>query len=281
MTQTPINRHAILISDRDRQQLLDLLQWLYTTRLDLVEQIRAEDGPQEQPTRWSTLKACLGELWDLARVHPDSLHGHYRVTPELKKSARATAAAMTASNWIDAAGGMPIFFFAAKSFTLIPALGFSLVMTALVLHFGNALSVVSVQGRKGHITLAAAAFIPLILLNIVQTLATGIGAEVFNNQPELAQLRAREALDGMVKTQEENIRQLVAHPPVLVTECRQARQSLETMPRQTALQEKAFQSRYVRIYGTFQSQSQGSTVPWEKQPLCVRANPLEKEHQEK
>ena len=273
------NQNAILITDRDRQELKDFLQWLRTTRPDLVEKARSPYSSAEIPKE-NCLQAIIHKTFNLAIVHPDSLHGHYRVTPELKKSAWATASMMTTSNWIDAIGNFSCFFFAFKSLSLVPALGFACLMTGTVLVAVNAVSVGSAHGHKGRWSLAIASLIlGLIPLNILQTAATGIGVEVFNNQPELAQLRSRDSLEDILKVKKNKLALALANQPKVINECQQEKQSLETMPRKTDLEEKAFQSRYVRIYGTFQSQSQPMTLPLDQLPLCVRANRVEADYE--
>jgi hypothetical protein len=275
-----INRNAILISDLDRQQVQDFLQWVKTTRPDLVEKARNPQPIEAVSDPRTTVQKVFQKTLDLAIVHPDTLHGHYRVTPELKKSAWATAAILTTSNWIDAIGNFSCFFFVFKSLTLVPALGFACLMTGTVLVAVNAVSVGSAHGHKGRWSLAIASLIlGLIPLNILQTAATGIGVEVFNNQPELAQLRSKDSLEDILKVKENKLALALANQPKVINECQQEKQSLETMPRKTDLEEKAFQSRYVRIYGTFQSQSQPITLPLDQLPLCVRSNRVEADYE--
>lgn len=275
-----INTNAILISDLDRQQVRDLIQWLKTNRPDLWEMAQ---NPQIKPvsdskTHWQTAKDWLQE--HLA-VNPDSLHGSYHITHDLQRSARNTANVMTTSNWIDALGNAPLFFFAFKSLTVVPALGATLLLSGLTLLASNALSSAVAQGRPGRWWWASSALVGLIAINVLQTVATGIGVEVINNAPELGQMAAGRALEKIVGAQAENIQVLKNNMPADIGKCEQARQALETMPRNTAIAEKAFQSRYVRLYGTFASQSAAITAPVEKLPLCVRANQLEAEHTEK
>ena len=273
MTQTPINPHALLISDRDRQQLLDLLQWLRTTRPDLVEK---SQNPYQAPAKKKFLTQLTETASDLALVNPTDLHGHYRVTPALKKSAVTTAAVMTGSNLIDALGNFSVFFFAFKSLSLVPALGISVLMTVAVLKVANALCVASSHGHKGRWGWAMTALVlGLIPINILQTAATGVGAEIFNNASELAQLRASDSLQAILKTKDDKLTEAKKNLPPVITECQQEKQALEAMPRKNALEEKAFQSRYVRIYGTFQNQSQPLNLPLEQLPLCLRANRLQ------
>ncbi|MEB3190425.1 MAG: hypothetical protein VKL42_08800 [Snowella sp.] len=273
MTQTPIDPNAILISDRDRQQLLDFLQWLRTTRPDLVEKCR---NPYQAPEKKKALNQLAETAYDLAIVNPSDLHGHYRVTPALKKSAKATAAVMTGSNLIDALGNFSCFLFASKSLPFVLALGTSVTMTVVVIKMANALCVASSHGHKGRWGWAITALVcGLIPINILQTAATGVGAEIFNNAPELAQLRASDSLQAILKTKEEKLSQALANPPQVITECQREKQALETMARRTDLEEKAFQSRYVRIYGTFQNQNQPLNLPLEQLPLCIRANRLQ------
>jgi hypothetical protein len=268
------NQNAILISDADRQQLRDFLQWLRTTRPDLVEQVRngsllSQPLSEETNSLWQSFLSYL-------TVQPDSLHGHYYVTPDLKKSAQATATMMTASNVIDAIGNFSCFFFAFKSLTLAPALFLALAMTGGVLVSANAVSVATSYGHKGRRWLAAAAlFLGLIPLNILQTMATGVGVEIFNNQSELAQLRAGDSLNAILQAKEDKLAQAKKDQPAAISECQQEKQALAALPRATATEEKAFQSRYVRLYGTWANQSQPMTLPFEQLPLCVRANRLE------
>lgn len=271
----PINTDAVLISDLDRQNVRDLIQWLKTNRPDLVDQVQNPQPPAE-PTISTRVAQAKSVALSLAFVAPKSLHGGYHVTPELEKSAMGTAVVMSASNWIDAIGNFPIFFFAFKSLTFFPAAFMAIALSLPALVTGNALSAVVAQGHQGRWKLAISALVlGLIPLNILQTLATGIDVEVINNQPELAQMAAGQALERIVTAKQEQLQALENHVPREIQACRQERQALEAMPRTTPVEEKAFQSRYVRLFGTFVSQSQPMTLPLAQLPLCVRANQLE------
>ncbi len=271
-------KNSILISDLDRQTVLDLIQWLKTNRPDLLEKARNPKAFTEDVAHTKKINIPL-EILNQIRVDPDSLHGQYRVTSELKKSAKATATVITASNWIDTAGNFPIFLFAFKSLTLIPSIGISLLLSIPVLLSANAISTAVTHGHRGRWKLALTALIlGLIPLNILQTIATGIGMEVLNNQSELAQMAAGKAVDNVLQVKEVTLTDKKKNVPNDLKICSQERQSLEEMPRNTPIEEKAFQSRYVRIYGTFKSQSQPTMLPIEQLPLCVRANRLEAEY---
>jgi hypothetical protein len=281
-----INTDAILITDGDRQQVRDLIQWLKTNRPDLMEKARNPDILQQEQDHAQTFRGKIEQLQKLVPgftyVHPDSLHGHYHVTPDLKKSAKATAVVMTTSNWIDTVGNLPVFFFAFKSLFFLPALGMAVLLSIPVLASSNALSTAVAHGHKGRWKLAIAALVfGLIPLNILQTVTTGIGMEVINNQSALAQVAAGDALDNIVQAKQESLQFEEANLHPDIARCEQGRQELETMPRTNAMEEKTFQSRYVRLYGTFSSQSQPMTVPIEQLPLCVRANRIQAEQQDR
>jgi len=235
----PINTDAVLITDLDRQNVRDLIQWIKTNRPDLVDQV-LNPKPPTKPT----LSNRMEQAKSLAFVAPKSLHGGYHVTPELEKSATATAVVMSASNWIDTLGNFPVFFFAFKSLPF----GLPLFMAiALSVVAGNALSAVVAQGHKGRWKLAISALVlGLIPLNVLQTVATGIGIEVINKQPELAQMAAGRALDNIAQAEQTNLKALANNQPREIQDCQQGQQALEAMPRTTAIEEKAFQSRYVR-----------------------------------
>jgi hypothetical protein len=276
----PINTDAVLITDLDRQNVRDLIQWLKTNRPDLVEQV-LNPQPPAKPTLTTRMDQAKSLASSLAFVAPKSLHGGYHVTPELEKSATATAVVMSASNWIDTLGNFPVFFFAFKSLTFFPAALMAIALSMPALVAGNALSAVVAQGHKGRWKLAIAALmLGLIPLNVLQTVATGIGIEVINNQPELAQMAAGQALDRIVASKQEQLQAVEDNAPREIQECRQERQALEAMPRTTPFEEKAFQSRYVRLFGTFASQAQPMTLPLAQLPLCVRANTLEQNYEQ-
>jgi hypothetical protein len=126
----------------------------------------------------------------------------------------------------------------------------------------------------------AALLLGLIPLNVLQTVATGIGIEVINNQPELAQMAAGQALDRIMASKQEQLQAVEKNAPREIGECRQERQALEAMPRTNPFEEKAFQSRYVRLFGTFASQAQPMTLPSAQLPLCVRANQLAQRYEQ-
>ncbi|MFM1843452.1 MAG: hypothetical protein RLZZ490_2195 [Cyanobacteriota bacterium] len=278
MSEKPLTPDTVSSNNLDNSispQTRDFIQWIKTNRPDLVAKAR---NPEllTTPTSDTHTHQTSSPLTSLAFVDPKSLHGPYHVTPELKKTAHATAVMMTTSNWIDIVGNAPLFFFTFQSLTALVAFLMTIALSVPILVAGNAISAVVAQGHKGRwkLMLTALAF-GLVPLNVLQTVATGIGIEVLNNQSELTQIAAGQALDGIVASKEKQLRTVESNIPRDIQECRQERKALETMPRNTSAEEKAFQSRYVRAFGTFASQSKPMTRPLAQLPLCVRANQLE------
>jgi hypothetical protein len=266
-------KNAVVISDRDRQEVLDLIQWLKTNRPDLVKKASTHDNTSEvspEPLLNQLGQKALKQLW----VDAQSLHGQYHVTSELEKSAAATTGIINTSNWLDIIGNFPIFLFAFKSLPFFLPFVAALLMSIPLLAASNACSTAVAQGHKGRWKLALAALtLGLIPLNILQTVASGIGFEVLNNQAELVQIEAGKALDSILESKQQNYKELKASSPVEILLCQQETQLLNKMPRFNPIDEKAFQSRYVRLFGTFANNFQRiALLPKEQLPLCVRAN---------
>ncbi len=216
-------------------------------------------------------------LRDIFIANGDHFHGTAYVTKALKKEAKITASVVTISNLVDFVGNAPVFWFAFKSLGFLPAFGIALILDTLLLHGTNEVATAVAQGKKTNQTWAKTALLMgLIPLNILQTFASGVGAELFNNGSELNQIQAQRVLDETISKQAEVIENLNNFESPLYQSVQTRCLSGEAELKATTPSSPQWDSIYVRLYGTWQDKDRAwENVKLELLPVCRQMTRLE------
>lgn len=227
----------------------------------------------------------LGQgLWNLIFVSPKSLHGDAYVTREVKQSARTTAAVMSSSNILDGIFNVGLLYFLFQNLFLPLALILTAGSLIALLKISNSLSEGVAQSKPDRKRWAQHALLMgLIPLNFVQTLASGVGVEVFNNQNELATNYARTLVNKQFNELQIQLDNSKSPSPQLENirrECEQGNNQLIALKQSPNA--GAYDAQYIKLYGSFGDRDQDwGDIPFSQLPLCRQKDQLEAELNEK
>lgn len=261
-----------------------LIQWIeshpeYSMLVDQALQDRRviPKGKQQPMQLWQ--KALL---WgrDQVLAKGDELHGDAIIISGVQRDADVTARVITSGNLINLVGTFPLFFFSLKSLGAL-SWPLSIVTSLLLLKISNDTASVVARGKRGSrswaYTAALCGFVPLSLL---QSIVSGIGSELFNNQPVLAQDWATTLVENRFEAQNQNIERLKTSstPTYLATErdCREGKAELSKLPKS----DPRWDMQYSKLYGTWSDRSRvWTTLPAEMLPVCKRLDRLQQDNQ--
>ncbi|WP_319420338.1 hypothetical protein [Pleurocapsa sp. FMAR1] len=229
---------------------------------------------------FQTIKTPIKEkLFYLFFANPEEYYGRTFVTDDIKASAVQTAGAVSVSNLTDFASNFPVLFFAFTNIGLIPCLVVSSSINYFILLFGNYTAAAVSRGHKNSRSWSRSAAAGLISLNILQSLVSGVGMELFNNQSNLKQMLASQLIEEQKAKVDSLKDSKIEHPGYddYMQECTKGRQQLLELP----ANDPRRHTLYVRILGEYKDKDRDwSAVNFEKLPICHRLTRLEQENVE-
>ena len=258
----------------------DMVFWLKFQK-QLVDKLKASDTNPEEKSR-----LLLVWLWlvNLMCVDGDRIHGTAYVSNELAKATLVVAIAATIANWWNAATTLPFIYFIFKDFGLFtwPLTG---AINVALIKFGN--SVAEGAAAKQPLTLGFAriGITGFILLNLVQTLMSGVGAELLLNKSGLSRELGKQLVnDSIFIPLEKNISDLSQKDQTTISarhQCDRLTQKLEALEPNDLKREELHLAAYgtyqERLDGRFKTKSEDAIAQW---PACPKANLLEQQHKE-
>jgi len=253
---------------------LTLCEYVELHHPELVEQAKAEhkvSEPAESPKKW---QRGLKILQGLFLANPDEFHGTAYVTPELKQHSQRVAGIVSVSGLYDFFTNASLFYLSFKSLGIIPGLPLSLLVNQLLLKFGNDSAAVTSGHKPGTKRWARAGVMGLVSVNIIQSLFSVVGMELFLNSTGIAELRA----SALIEEHEQKIESLrnLSNPRLDQAKqaCQEKDQKLNAMTEDDPMRA----SEYVRTYGLFEDKDKDwSKEPESALPVCPLAERLGRE----
>ncbi|AFZ47050.1 hypothetical protein Cyast_1081 [Cyanobacterium stanieri PCC 7202] len=210
---------------------------------------------------------------------PTEYYGKSYVTDKVRDDAVVVSRLINVSNLIDFFGNSPLWFFAFKSLGNAPAFFITIVMNIIILKFSNDLSTnINRSNKNYHLVKKAGLFSGLVILNVIQSVASGIGVELFNNQAKLTEVKAQEIVEAQMIIEQENMEFLKnANSPQYLQvkeRCEKGEAELNRIPRSNP----RWNSLYAEMHGTWQERTQDwNNVPMEQLPVCRQLVRLQNE----
>jgi hypothetical protein len=212
-------------------------------------------------------------------------NGKAIVSQELQEHAAITARTVTVSNLIDLSSNFPVIFEAFRFLNPIGALIISFVITVGIVKFGNDTAAAVASRKYSNKKWSKAAIIGLLSLNLVQTITSGIGVELLNNQSALSLLKANEVINEQKSKHQHSRKQwkevIEESPPYqqylkAEQQCNENIVKLEKMNAQDPHYHRVF----LETYGTYEQKKnpQWERITTEKLPHCPKMNRLESEN---
>ncbi|NCJ07090.1 hypothetical protein GS597_11335 [Synechococcales cyanobacterium C] len=231
------------------------------------EHLREQARQGQVETKPSITVSGFLFLRGLLLADPKGFYGTAYVPQKLKQDAKHTAWVVSGSNLVDFVGNWPLFFFAFNTFGTLPALFVSGVINLCLLKMGNDLAAGTARRRAGNRAWSAWATAGLLTLNLVQTIASGVGVELFNNQSQLSQQRAADLIELQQQQVEDLKTPSTPRYDEVKAQCEAGQAQLEALPRT----HHRWDSLYVQLYGAFGDQTDWSQEPLETAPICEQA----------
>jgi len=237
------------------------------------EKVAGKDSLAEEKT--GSVEKVLSVSSDLLFAKPREFNGRAIVSEELDEHAKITARVVTVSNSIDFCFNLPFFFYAFGFLGSVPSGIISLAISLGVLRFGNDTAAAVASRKSSNRFWSSAAILGLVVLNVVQSIASGIGTELFGNQKALSQLHAGSEVEKRISFEEASIERLKVPDSA---EYKKAKEICEDGDYKLAGLEQddpEWDRIYVQLYGTWKQQEQGfSNVPTESLPACPKEDRL-------
>ncbi|MBE9221765.1 hypothetical protein IQ215_03565 [Cyanobacterium stanieri LEGE 03274] len=278
-----------------------------TKPLEVVNQEETEENIKELPDyialikwietnpRYAHLVAMVDKEGEIKPSQPDNLfvkiiknyllsipteyYGKSYVTDKVRDDAVVVSRLINASNLIDFVGNSPLWFFAFKSLGSGWAFFITIVMNIIILKFSNDLSTkINTSNKNYHLVKKAGLFSGLVILNVIQSVASGIGVELFNNQSKLTEVKAQEIVEKQMIIEQENMevfKNATSPQYVAVKErCEKGQEELNSLPHSNP----RWYSLYAEMHGTWQEHTQDwDNVPMEQLPVCRQLVRLQNE----
>jgi hypothetical protein len=199
----PVNKHM--------EQKLPIQQWLKDVSdnpeyLPLVLQAK-------RPHRSHLKKYIKPEQSKLIKLLKDiglvvearDLYGKSLVTDNLKKSAKNTAMIMSISAIINGAFVLPVLYYSFSFLGFLPGFLASALSGYGISAFSNYTVALATSNSKGNELISGIAGAAYLSMSLALTVASGVGAELFNNQTELAQIVASEKADLFIQEKQASL----------------------------------------------------------------------------
>ena len=214
--------------------------------------------------------------------NPKNYHGTAIVTDDVKTGALLTATAVSVSNITDFISNFPVVLFAFKSMGTLPAALIALGINYGFLRYGNCSAEAVSRRHEKSKSWSVKALFALILLNILQSGASIVGAELFNNQPELKQILAEQTIEKEFNKYKDSIASRDPNTTLInsvdyqkyVKECHEGKTDLAKY----AAKDPRRNTVYLNLYGEYKDKDLDYTkVPYENLPVCRKISRLEME----
>lgn len=237
--------------------------------------IKHQSSSTKKSQEWHHLKRFLVNLGRLLVADVNDFSGKAIVTQELAASAKVTARVVTVSNSIDFCFNFPFFVYAFRFLGPIPSVLASLAISIGVLKFGNDTAAAVASRQSSNRFWSHAAFLCLVLINLVQSVASGIGTELFGNQMALSQLKASELVEQRLTLAERSIEEMQVPSSEeyrnAASKCEEGERQLSNLPRD----DPKWHATYVELYGRWSEQDRDwSRVASESLPSCRKVDRL-------
>lgn len=211
--------------------------------------------------------------------NPEEYYGKCYVTDKVKQDAVVVSRIVNYSNLLDAVTNAPLWFFAFKSMGSIPAFFLSFIISGVVLSFSNNLSTaINRKNQKALFTETFTAFSLLVILNIIQSLMSGVGTELFNNQDKLSQIKATDIVQEQLITTHSYVENIKNNPSPRYGEVKQQCESGEKELNGISRNNPRWDSLYANLYGTWQEKNKNwSGYDIAQIPICMQMNLMREE----
>jgi hypothetical protein len=260
-----------------KEEYLNLYEWLKTHPDPEIKEIIKlaeldEPLPKLKPSLWErvTFFFC---------ANPQEFYGKSYVTEEVKTGAKITAGAVSVSNLTDVFSNAPLIWLAFKGLGFFPALFLSSIINYGILKFGNYTAASVSRGYEKNRSWSRMALVGLVSLNVLQTLASGIGIELLNNQSGLKQILAAQLIQEQLEKVETLKVKDIDSPDYrrYDRECEEGRKQSAQIPVNDSRRDNII----VRIDGLYQERKQNwAEVPFNNLPVCQKVARLEQQKQQ-
>ena len=260
-----------------KPEYLLLIEWIennprYRHLIDII------DGKLNE-NKVNKVDKITNQIKNIMFSNPEEYYGKSYVTDKVKQDAVVVSRLVNFSNLLDAVGNAPLWFFAFKSIGNIPAFFISIIISAIILSFTNDLSTaINRKSQKSSFLETLGAFSALIILNIIQSFATGIGAELFNNQAKLSQIQATNIVEKQFILRNNQVENIKNNPSPRYLEVKKQCENGEKELNQLSTNNPRWDSLYVNLYGLWQEKNKNwAGYDVSQIPVCIQMNMMREE----
>jgi hypothetical protein len=231
-----------------------LISWLRNEREDLV-QLAKNESEENQPNKFiQPILAAAKVLLFVVYADPKVFDGQSILSGESERHAQLTSGVVSGATLLNAITNWPILFYAFNYAGAASAWVLSSLLNVIILWWTNQAGTTAASRKHGNKMWSGAGVLAFLAMSTIQSVVSGVGAELINNQEGLSYMKAEELVTDHVDQLEETYENWLGKQQAAKRTCTSEEKSLNS-------DSANFNREFVRVYGGTFDQVNSGNVP--------------------
>jgi hypothetical protein len=244
-----------------------LISWLRNEREDLV-QLAKNEAEENQPNKFiQPILAAAKILLFVVYADPKVFDGQSILSGESERHAQLTSGVVSGATLLNAITNWPILFYAFNYAGAASAWVLSSLLNVIILWWTNQAGTTAASRKHGNQMWSGAGVLAFLAMSTIQSVVSGVGAELINNQEGLSYMKAEELVTDHIEQLDETYNSWLDKQQAAGEKCTSEAKSLKS-------DNADFNREFVRVYGGTFDQVNSGNVPNTNAPCAP--NQIEK-----